>query len=240
MDLTQKSISFSQDRRDWLGSQHGTDAPRSITLDVSKFTSGTHYPDGYLKSGIALGKISATGLYGPYGGRTSEVQTVTITGVPTGGSFTLTFNGQTTAAIAYNATAATVKTALEALSNIAVGDVVVTGGALPGAAVTVTFAGVYSGINVAALTATASLTGGTSPAVAVATATAGGDGLVSDGRETCTGFLFTGVEVTDHRGRVSTAVGGSMLLHGFVVPAKLPVTVDASGLADVASRIYTV
>lgn len=43
----------------------------------------------------------------------------------TGGTFTLTFEGQTTGAIAYNASAATVQTALEALSNIAPGDVAV-------------------------------------------------------------------------------------------------------------------
>lgn len=132
MDLTLRSISFSQDRRDWLGSQHGTDAPRSISLDVSKFTSGTHYPDGYLKSGIPLGKITASGLYGPY------------------------------------------------------------------------------------------------------------DDAASDGRQTCVGLLFTGVEVVNRRGQVSSKVGGSMLLHGFIVTSKLPVTLDANGLADIASRIYTV
>ena len=43
-----------------------------------------------------------------------------------GGTFTLTYNGQTTAAIAYNATAAQVQSALEALNNVAPGDVVVT------------------------------------------------------------------------------------------------------------------
>jgi hypothetical protein len=66
MDLTQRSVTFSQDRRDWLGSQHGTDILRSVTLDVSTFTAGTHYPDGYLKSGIPLGKITASGKYGLY------------------------------------------------------------------------------------------------------------------------------------------------------------------------------
>ena len=36
----------------------------------------------------------------------------------TGGSFTLTYNGQTTGSISYNATAAAVQSALEALSNV--------------------------------------------------------------------------------------------------------------------------
>lgn len=132
MDLTLKSINFSQDRRDWLGSQHGTDVSRSITLDVSTFTAGTHYPDGYLKSGLPLGKITASGKYGLY------------------------------------------------------------------------------------------------------------DDTKVDGRQVCVGLLFTGVEIIDRRGRVSTTVGGSMFVHGFIKTALLPVTIDAAGLADVASRIFTV
>jgi hypothetical protein len=105
----------------------------------------------------------------------AEVQSVAITGGPTGGDFTLTFDGQTTAAIAYDATASAVQTALEALSNIAPGDVVVAGGPLPTTAVTVTFMGAYEGINVPALTANgAGLTGGTSPAVVVTTTDEGG------------------------------------------------------------------
>ncbi|MCM2391705.1 head decoration protein [Streptomyces albipurpureus] len=72
MDLSLKVESFTQDRRDWLGSAHGTDAPVSASLDVSKFTAGTHYPDGYIKSGIPLGKVTATGLYGPYDDAVSD------------------------------------------------------------------------------------------------------------------------------------------------------------------------
>lgn len=104
-------------------------------------------------------------------GSSNEQQLVTITGAPTGGSFTLTFSGQTTGAIAWNASAAVVKAALVALSNMESADVYVTGTG----PYTVTFRGQYSGTNVAALTATASLTGGTSPAVAITTPTGGGD-----------------------------------------------------------------
>lgn len=110
-----------------------------------------------------------------YGG-TNEAQTVTITGTPTGGTFTLTFAGQTTAPIAYNAAAAAVVSALEALPNIATGEVTATGGALPGTPVVVTFGGTYAGINVPQMTATGALTGGTTPAVAVTTTTPGGTG----------------------------------------------------------------
>lgn len=106
---------------------------------------------------------------------TEEVQQVAITGGPTGGSFTLTLDGQTTGAIAYNATAAQVQTALEALSNIDPGDVTVTGGPLPDTAVTVTFGGQYANTNVPQMTATSSLTGGTTPAVTVTTTQEGGE-----------------------------------------------------------------
>ncbi|WP_030997496.1 head decoration protein [Streptomyces sp. NRRL F-5630] len=131
MDLSLKVESFSQDRRDWLGSAHGTDAPVSVTLDVAKFTKATHYPDGYLKSGIPLGKVTASGLYGPY------------------------------------------------------------------------------------------------------------DGAASDGRQTAVGFLFTAQDV-DARRVASTKVVGSMLIHCFIREAKLPVTIDADGKADVAGRIIFV
>jgi hypothetical protein len=53
--------------------------------------------------------------------------TVTIGGTPTGGTFTLTFGGQTTAGIAYNAATSAVQSALVALSSIGAGNAVVTG-----------------------------------------------------------------------------------------------------------------
>lgn len=56
MDLTIKRESFGQDDQSWLGSAHGTNAAQTITLDVSTFTKATHYPDGWLKSGLPLAK----------------------------------------------------------------------------------------------------------------------------------------------------------------------------------------
>jgi hypothetical protein len=101
----------------------------------------------------------------------NEIQTVTITGTPTGGTFTLTFSGQTTAAIAYNATAATVSAALAALSNIGSNNVGVTGATA--GPYTVMFQGALATTDVAQMTATPSLTGGTSPTVTVTTTVAG-------------------------------------------------------------------
>lgn len=67
-DITVGSTGFQVEKRGWLWGPHGTEpgATPSITLDVSTFTAGTHYPNGYIPSGTALAKITASGLYGPY------------------------------------------------------------------------------------------------------------------------------------------------------------------------------
>jgi hypothetical protein len=72
MNLTQTTESFGQDDQSWLASAHGTSNARTITLDTSTFTSGTHYPNGYFPSGLPLGKITATGKYGPYNDAASD------------------------------------------------------------------------------------------------------------------------------------------------------------------------
>lgn len=106
-------------------------------------------------------------------GAVNEVQTVTITGAPTGGTFTLTYGGNTTGTIAYNAAATAVQTSLQALASIGPNNVTVTGGPGPATPYVVTFTGALAGNNVAQMTATGSFTGGTTPAVAVTTTTAG-------------------------------------------------------------------
>lgn len=122
----------------------------------------------------------------------NEVQTVTVNGTPTGGTFTLTFAGETTTPIAYNAAAAAVQAALVALPNIGTGNVTASGSA--GGPFTVTFAGDLVKEDVPQLTGDGTaLTGGTGMSVTVATTTAGsgvggaigicveGDGVAASG-----------------------------------------------------------
>lgn len=94
----------------------------------------------------------------------NERQLVTVTAA-TGGNFTLTFDGQTTGNILYNASASTVQSTLEGLSNITSGDVLVTGAA--GGPWTVEFRGTYLGVDVALMTATDVDLTGTTPTVDV-------------------------------------------------------------------------
>ncbi|WP_327260029.1 MULTISPECIES: hypothetical protein [unclassified Streptomyces] len=227
--------------RPWLASLVGVHDANTITLDLTKFVAGVHYeagtllqPRNVLKSGLPLGKIKATGLYAPYAGPTSEVQTVTVTGAPTGGTYTLTFSGQTTAAIPFNATAAQVKTALENLSNINAGDLTVTGGPHPGTAMAVTFGGQFMGNDVAAMTASGTgLTGGTTPGVTIATATAGGTATATDGTQTLAGFLAS--ESMFAPG--STKTSGALLWYGEVFADKCPIPFDPTDVASVAPGV---
>ncbi|WP_406337371.1 head decoration protein [Streptomyces sp. NBC_00649] len=78
MILAQTTEQFGSDDQSWLGSAHGTDATETISLDTSTFTPATHYPDGYFKSGIPLGRITAGGKYGPYDGTATDGREVLV------------------------------------------------------------------------------------------------------------------------------------------------------------------
>ncbi len=65
----------------------------------------------------------------PAGSAASEIQTISRATNPESGTYTLTYEGQTTAAIDYNASPAAIQTALEALSTVNSGDITVGGGA---------------------------------------------------------------------------------------------------------------
>lgn len=91
-----------------------------------------------------------------FGDPVSEVQRVAVP-TATGGTFTLTFNGEQTSAIAYNAASTAVASALVALPSIGAGNVAVTGSA--GGPYTVTFQGALAEMNVGQITGSgASLT----------------------------------------------------------------------------------
>lgn len=233
MQLSPLSEKFQLEDQSWLASTHGIDAGRSVTLKVSSFSADL-YDNGYIPSGVGLIALSGgdAGLYGQFaGGLTDEVQTVTISGSPTGGTFTLTFDGDTTAAIAHNAAAADVQAALEALGTIGAGNVTVSGSG----PYTVKFVNDLGERNVDAMTATGSFTGGTTPSVAVATTTAGGSDVT--GSTNLAGILYTSLSVVSRNGQVADQVSGVMLPHCLVIADKLPVPIDAAGQATAAGRI---
>ena len=144
-----------------------------------------------IQPGTIMAKITSgpdAGKIGPYqASGTAEVQTVTPSGTISGGTYTLALNGQVTSNIAYNATAATIQLALEALNNVVPGDLVVTGGPLSAGVVTITFYGNYIGDAPQVAVNTTNLTGSSQAAVA-ATGTPGVVGA-ADGRQTATNIV---------------------------------------------------
>ncbi|WP_378735404.1 hypothetical protein [Nocardia brasiliensis] len=95
----------------------------------------------------------------------NEVQNVVIVGGPTGGAFTLSYDGAASASLDFDATNAEVQAALAALPGIGAGNVTVTGTA-PN--FVVSFAtGALAGTSVQLLVAVDTLTGGTDPHVKV-------------------------------------------------------------------------
>lgn len=97
LKLTEESWG-NEDQR-WLGSAHGTDMNESVTLDGDLFL--TAFPDGVVKSGVVLGKITASGKYGPYNNLATDGREVAR-----GFLFKTTDLRGTTAAAAQDVTAA--------------------------------------------------------------------------------------------------------------------------------------
>lgn len=139
-----------------------------------------YYPNGALVENVKLpnSQVYSKGqiLAEQYG--TDEVQTITLatTNSDLGGTYTLTFGGQTTSAINYNATAAQVQTALQGLSSIGANNVTVTGTTptqSAGGVLTVTFVNALGATNVAQITADGSSLTGTNASITPATTTPG-------------------------------------------------------------------
>lgn len=52
--------------KSWIRMRFGLDTMLPIMLDISAFSQANHLRNGKIPSGIALGKITASGLYAPY------------------------------------------------------------------------------------------------------------------------------------------------------------------------------
>jgi hypothetical protein len=174
--------------------------PAGTLSGISRLTDSTGYAQDVTaawNSSIGLWEATLTDTQM----KRNEVQTIKInsTTAPTGGTFTLTFNGSTTAGIAYNANAATVQTALTGLASVGAGNATVTGGPGPNAAFVVTF------INTRGLTDQPAIT-------ATLTGLTGGSGHTFSNTETTKGGIWygtyshkaTGFDGTLYSGGVTT------------------------------------
>lgn len=64
-DLTVTSQTFGGGGRPWFIGEHGANMPLNVVLDWSTFT-GANFTDGTVKNGCVVGRITASGKYGPY------------------------------------------------------------------------------------------------------------------------------------------------------------------------------
>lgn len=109
-------------------------------------------------------------------GAASEVQNLDLGGA-TGGTYTLSFGSETTSALAFDADAATIDTALEALENIGTGNVAVTAGS----DFVITFGGTLANSKLPLLVLGAgSLTGGSGEEITRTTTGSEGDDTILD------------------------------------------------------------
>lgn len=133
-----------------------TNGGNPVSLDIlGKFTAPNYYFGGPGNAPAATVAPAQSDAF---------TRTITISGTPTAGTFTLTVNGIATAAITFNATSASVKSALAAVDDgiQAAAWTTASGGPLPGTAVVVSVpAGAVLAVG------TNSLTGGTTPTVTV-------------------------------------------------------------------------
>ena len=59
------SVTYGGGDQSWIGAgAHGITDARTEILDISTFTAGTHYPNGYIPSGLPVAKVG--GVLVPY------------------------------------------------------------------------------------------------------------------------------------------------------------------------------
>ena len=146
-----------------------------------------------------------------YPGTLNDIQTISTTGIPTGGTFTVLFGGQTSGTIAYNASAATLQTALNAMSSIGASGVTCYGGPLTTAPIVIVFTGtgLSSLLQPLITLGTNSLTGGTNPSVSLSHTLPGGSSVYSN----CISMLAWSYNATPTGGNLLIQDGGDTIFN---------------------------
>ena len=166
--------------RNYVATQEGCDFLIQGEMDNYAVSGGATPGTPVWLSASVAGAFDTTVPVG-YAGVNAK-QKLTITGTPTGGAITYAILGEN-AVFQWNSDAAAALAVLEALNAFAPGDVVVTGGALPGAALTFEFTGTYASRGVPDFVlVTNALTGGSSPAGRVETIQEGRPDLLAASR----------------------------------------------------------
>lgn len=63
-DISLQTTNYQVGNKQWLLQE--PKVKLNVTLDISKFTQATHFPNGYIPSGTVIGIVTATKLAAPY------------------------------------------------------------------------------------------------------------------------------------------------------------------------------
>ncbi len=70
MQLVTSSTTYQAEKQNWLYSHDGAKGAKPATLAIALFTKATHFPNGYLPSGLELAVVTQAGpnlgKFGPY------------------------------------------------------------------------------------------------------------------------------------------------------------------------------
>ncbi|OBK04700.1 hypothetical protein A5746_29865 [Mycolicibacterium conceptionense] len=139
-DISLQTTNYQVGNKQWLLQE--PKVKPNVTLDISKFTQATHFPNGYIPSGTVIGKVTATGLFGPYDAAASD-GTQTAYGITYADVRAVRQNGSTATKVGTGAV---------------VNDAIVSAAKLPFAAVSGTKGALDGTSNTGTVTAAASLT----------------------------------------------------------------------------------
>ncbi len=212
-----------------------------IYPELARTDAGRYLPGTYVAGQVLGQKTGLTAV--------NEVQTITFTGTPTGGTFRLTFNGVETANITFVAVAATlaanITAALEALPQIGTGNVTTSASLTVPA---VTFQGALAGQEQPALSVSRNdMTSGTTAGASVAETTpgqtAGGawgayDDAASNGLQIAKAINQYALTVTPDGKHYSGGgnTGNALLCASFYIQGYFRTAdltgIDAAGVAD--------
>lgn len=174
----------------------------------------------------------------------NEIQSITLSAVPQHGYFKLTFESEETGEIAYNASAATIQAALEALTTIGSGNVSVS---VDGLVITIEFVGALGFTNVTDVTVTANTMGrNTVETLSLSAAPASGNVLAKESNNVSWATLpytgFTDSDLEFGGGYPSSLnVSGDWYPSGYTLttPENVTLSIVASDTADAESNPLT-
>jgi hypothetical protein len=96
-DISLQTTTYQVGNKQWLLQE--PKVKLNATLDISKFTSGTHFPNGFIPSGTVVGKLTSGGKMGPYSDAASD-GTQTAYGVTYGDARVVRQNGTNSTQVA--------------------------------------------------------------------------------------------------------------------------------------------